>query len=537
MRLACKIAGLLLCALCAWGQITPARDPRKVTSDPTGACTAAEAVQHNTANGKLCACNNGTWGCTPINSVTAASVFGTDNVVVRADGTGRGAQASGCTLDDADLLTCPGGLASGGTGAGQITLKEIPANGENFRRWTVPDLLGADLTFMEPNAVPTAGQVKRWTAPSAGVSTGSFSAAAGVGACAAKQFEIGDNNDAVPTCEYIRSRSHASDCTALTDGKEGETCYEQDADTFYVCEPTAGLCDTAAEWRQIGGAGSNHNLLSATHSDTVAGSPVRGGIVAANSTPAWAQLALGAAKKVATSDGTDLIYQFIRLRSHATDCTALTDGNEGEACFEQDSNAIYICEPTAGLCDTAGEWTQASGGSAGFAMTTADQGGYFPGMGNFPVGVAGAVAVGSANEIRMAKFVLPFNLLVTQIGITVSTLSAGGTASLCVYNTSGTRQVTTGGFSTTSTGNQTLTVGTPPTLTAGIYWLAYTIDNTVAQLEAYSVSGNTALLMDTSQIWRGVSVTSATAGVCPASATVPTSNNANVYWATAVMTP
>ena len=39
------------------------------------------------------------------------------------------------------------------------------------------------------------------------------------------------------------------------------------------------------------GGGSNHNLLSGTHSDTVAASPVLGDLISANSTPAWARLA------------------------------------------------------------------------------------------------------------------------------------------------------------------------------------------------------------------------------------------------------
>ena len=42
-------------------------------------------------------------------SVTAASPFGSDNRVIRSDGTGRGAQASGVTLDDGDNV---GGAAS-----------------------------------------------------------------------------------------------------------------------------------------------------------------------------------------------------------------------------------------------------------------------------------------------------------------------------------------------------------------------------------------------------------------------------------------
>lgn len=40
---------------------------------------------------------------------------------------------------------------------------------------------------------------------------------------------------------------------------------------------------------------------------------------------------------------------------HATDCTAAT-AKQGVFCFEQDANTLYMCEPSAGDCDTAGEW-------------------------------------------------------------------------------------------------------------------------------------------------------------------------------------
>lgn len=46
----------------------------------------------------------------------------------------------------------------------------------------------------------------------------------------------------------------------------------------------------------------------------------------------------------------------IRHRSHDTDCTSLTDGKANELCYEEDTNSIYVCEPSAGDCDTAGEW-------------------------------------------------------------------------------------------------------------------------------------------------------------------------------------
>jgi hypothetical protein len=71
--------------------------------------------------------------------------------------------------------------------------------------------------------------------------------------------------------------------------------------------PTGGLQFTQASNSYGCGALAAHALLSATHSDTVAGGAVRGGLIVANSTPAWAQVSLGAAGTVVTSNGTDLI--------------------------------------------------------------------------------------------------------------------------------------------------------------------------------------------------------------------------------------
>ena len=48
-----------------------------------------------------------------------------------------------------------------------------------------------------------------------------------------------------------RYREHATDCTALTDGRTRDLCYELDSEVLYKCEPTDGLCDTAAEWKGV----------------------------------------------------------------------------------------------------------------------------------------------------------------------------------------------------------------------------------------------------------------------------------------------
>lgn len=81
-----------------------------------------------------------------------------------------------------------------------------------------------------------------------------------------------------------------------------------------------------------------HNLLSATHPDTVAAAPVQGDLVVANSTPAWQRLALGATGRIPQSDGSDLVY--VAISGDATLAaggaltladTAVTAGTYGSA--------------------------------------------------------------------------------------------------------------------------------------------------------------------------------------------------------------
>jgi len=53
----------------------------------------------------------------------------------------------------------------------------------------------------------------------------------------------------------------------------------------------------------------------------------------------------------------------IKMLRHATDCTSYTGAVDGQYCWEQDDNVLYVCE-TADECDTPGEWGAiASGGS------------------------------------------------------------------------------------------------------------------------------------------------------------------------------
>lgn len=55
--------------------------------------------------------------------------------------------------------------------------------------------------------------------------------------------------------------------------------------------------------------GSNHNLLSSTHSDTVVQTVSRGSLIYGDSTPNWNELTVGGSGTVLTSDGTDVSWQ------------------------------------------------------------------------------------------------------------------------------------------------------------------------------------------------------------------------------------
>lgn len=75
---------------------------------------------------------------------------------------------------------------------------------------------------------------------------------------------------------------------------------------------------TATNTFSCPGGGPAHNFLSATHSDTVAASPVRGDLITANSTPAWTKLAIGTAGQLLTNNATDASWSNTLARGTIT---------------------------------------------------------------------------------------------------------------------------------------------------------------------------------------------------------------------------
>lgn len=337
------------------------------------ACSAGNYfIWANSGDASLKKCQNGTisnldTGASGL-EVTAAATFANDNRLLRSDGPDRGAQASGVTVDDSNNMTVPGNLTvngtlevGDGTVAGEAIMRELTANGTEYRSWLVPDALTAILRLRFANGVNTAGQVMRFGTPSSNIADQFWSDASGVGACTNQVVRV-LNNDAAPTCVtitssyvdssigltgsalsqfasttsaqlagvlsdetgsgggFVRATSPTISGPAIT-GNATFSDYNDWTEIAAPGNPAAGtvrvyaksasgeLCSKSSGGTETcmsaGAGGGNHNLLSSTHSDTATGTVVRGDIVVGNSTPAWSRRAIGANLTVLASDGTD----------------------------------------------------------------------------------------------------------------------------------------------------------------------------------------------------------------------------------------
>lgn len=85
--------------------------------------------------------------------------------------------------------------------------------------------------------------------------------------------------------------------------------------------------DLLRSTRQSSAIAAAHDLLSATHGDTLAGAVARGSLVVGNATPRWSRLAIGAAGRFLRSDGTDPSWQTVAA-SDITGGAALTRTND-----------------------------------------------------------------------------------------------------------------------------------------------------------------------------------------------------------------
>ena len=91
-----------------------------------------------------------------VGDVTAASSFGTDNRVLRSDGTGKGVQSSGAAINDSGEIQVLGDSVQGSLG-----LSDAHATTPKTIRLTVPATITDEYNVVFPGTIPTAGQVMR----------------------------------------------------------------------------------------------------------------------------------------------------------------------------------------------------------------------------------------------------------------------------------------------------------------------------------------------------------------------------------------
>lgn len=125
----------------------------------------------------------------------------------------------------------------------------------------------------------------------------------------------------------------------------------------YIANDTGRLyIDVGDGWFTVGsglGVGA-HNLLSATHLDTLVGAVARGSVIVGNSTPAWSALTIGAATTVFTSDGTDASWQpaaagYTDEQAQDAVGTILTDSASIDFTYNDGANTITAVVLPAGV--------------------------------------------------------------------------------------------------------------------------------------------------------------------------------------------
>lgn len=74
--------------------------------------------------------------------VTAASSFGTDEVLIRSDGTGKGVQSTGITVDDSDNMTIPGDVTADNLDVGAISISRTLGTDDTYSGTVITDING-----------------------------------------------------------------------------------------------------------------------------------------------------------------------------------------------------------------------------------------------------------------------------------------------------------------------------------------------------------------------------------------------------------
>lgn len=97
--------------------------------------------------------------------------------------------------------------------------------------------------------------------------------------------------------------------------------------------------DGAAWVNAAPGAASAHDLLSATHTDTLAAAVSEGSLLIGNAAPKWSELVIGAANTVLRSNGTTASWSAVALSSDVSGVLSIANGGTGNS--YADATALF----------------------------------------------------------------------------------------------------------------------------------------------------------------------------------------------------
>jgi hypothetical protein len=153
-----------------------------------------------------------------------------------------------------------------------------------------------------------------------------------------------------------------------------------------------------------------HVLLSTAHSDTLAGTVVRGDIIRGNSTPAWSRLAIGSANRVLRSDGTDAAWGQAVLTTDVSGILPVANGGTGMAYFAvagpTASRTFTFPDASATVLTSANVVTPAQGGLGTGSFTKGDviAATGSTSLAKLPIGADGQMLTAASGETTGLKY-------------------------------------------------------------------------------------------------------------------------------------
>lgn len=276
---------------------------------------------------------------------------------------------------------------------------------------------------------------------------------------------------------------------------------------------------TDVSW-QAPPAAAAHDLLSATHSDTLAAAVSRGSLIVGNTTPAWSELVIGAANRVLHSDGTDATWAALvdadipdtltitAISNLTTNGFVKTGGGVGT--LSVDTNTYLTSVTAHALLSATHNDTAASAVSRGSIIV----GNATPAWAEVTIGGANTVLHSNGTDAAWAALVdadIPNTLTITAISnlTTNGFVKTGGGV--------GTLSVDTNTYLTSVTAHALLSATHSDTLAAGVSRGSLIVGNTTPAWSELVIGAANRVLRSngTDASWAQVTLTTDVTGILP----------------------